>query len=167
MLRTLPFCAAGTKSVSCELQRAFGAIKCFLKHFNGVQYESGFVGARQSACVIRQQENGKAWSYLSLQLSAVCTAFACPTTNMTVQAAVKRAPSQKREGALSGNDGKNYLASSAVSWAIISSSLVGMTQTVTLESSAEMIRSSPRSLFFSGSSLTPRNSRPWQIRSRM
>ena len=35
----LPFCACGTKSVSCELQRAFGAIKCFLKHFNGVQYD--------------------------------------------------------------------------------------------------------------------------------
>ncbi len=39
MLRTLPFCACGTKSVSCELQRAFGAIKCFFKHFNGAQYE--------------------------------------------------------------------------------------------------------------------------------
>jgi len=33
VLRTLPFCAAGTKSVSYELQRAFGAIKCFFKHF--------------------------------------------------------------------------------------------------------------------------------------
>ena len=40
MLRTLPFCAFGAKPVSCELQRAFGAIKCFLKHFIGVQYES-------------------------------------------------------------------------------------------------------------------------------
>ena len=37
VLRTLPFCAYGTKSVSCELQRAFAAIKCFLEHFNGVQ----------------------------------------------------------------------------------------------------------------------------------
>ena len=26
--------------LSCELQRASGAIKCFLKHFNGVQYEA-------------------------------------------------------------------------------------------------------------------------------
>ena len=33
VLRTPPFCAAGTKSVSCELQRAFGAIKCFFKAF--------------------------------------------------------------------------------------------------------------------------------------
>ena len=43
MLRTLPFCACGTKPVSCELQRASGAIKCFLKHFIGVQYDSQFV----------------------------------------------------------------------------------------------------------------------------
>ena len=40
MLRTLPFCACGTKPVSCERQRASGAIKCFLKHFIGVQHES-------------------------------------------------------------------------------------------------------------------------------
>ena len=39
VLRTLPFCACFTKSVSCELQRAFGAIKCFLKLFIGVQYQ--------------------------------------------------------------------------------------------------------------------------------
>ena len=39
VLRTLPFCACDTKSVSCELQRAFGAIKCYFKHFNGVQYQ--------------------------------------------------------------------------------------------------------------------------------
>ena len=38
------------------------------------------------------------------------------------------------------------LTSSAVSCAIISSSLVGMTQTVTLESSAEMMASLPRVL---------------------
>ena len=55
----------------------------------------------------------------------------------------------------------------SVSRAIISSSLVGMTQTVTLESSAEMMASLPRVLFFSGSSLTPRNSRPSQMRARM
>ena len=44
----------------------------------------------------------------------------------------------------------NYLQSAAVSCAIMSSSLVGMTQTVTLESGVEMMASSPRVLFFSG-----------------
>ena len=60
-----------------------------------------------------------------------------------------------------------YLVSAAVSCAIMSSSLVGMTQTVTLESGVEITTSSPRSLFFSGSSLTPRYSRPSQIDARM
>ena len=64
-------------------------------------------------------------------------------------------------------DEKDYLQSSAVSCAIISSSLVGMTQTVTLESAAEMIASSPRVLFFSGSSLMPRYSRPSQMEARI
>ena len=49
----------------------------------------------------------------------------------------------------------------------MSSSLVGMTQTVTLESGVEMMTSSPRSLFFSASSLTPRYSRPSQMDARM
>ncbi len=49
-----------------------------------------------------------------------------------------------------------YLVSAAVSCAIMSSSLVGMTQTLTLESGVEMTTSSPRSLFFSASSFTPR-----------
>ena len=60
-----------------------------------------------------------------------------------------------------------YLVSAAVSCAIMSSSLVGMTQTVTLESDVEITTSSPRSLFFSGSSLTPRYSRPSQMDARM
>ena len=47
------------------------------------------------------------------------------------------------------------LTISMVSMAIMSSSLVGMTSTFTLESSVEMMRSSPRTLFFSASSLTP------------
>ena len=38
----LPFCACGTKTVSCELQRAFGAIKCFLKHFKRVCVKEKF-----------------------------------------------------------------------------------------------------------------------------
>ena len=49
MLRTLPFCACGTKPVSCELQRAFGAIKCFLKHFIGVQYETDQAGGAEDS----------------------------------------------------------------------------------------------------------------------
>ena len=47
-----------------------------------------------------------------------------------------------------------------VSEAIISSSSVGITTTFTLESSVEITASSPRTLFFSKSTLTPINPRP-------
>ena len=47
-----------------------------------------------------------------------------------------------------------------VSEAIISSSSVGITTTFTLESSVEITASSPRTLFFSKSTLMPINSRP-------
>ena len=48
----------------------------------------------------------------------------------------------------------------AVSMAIISSSLVGMSRTLTLESVAEITRSSPRTLLASSSIFTPMYSRP-------
>ena len=47
-----------------------------------------------------------------------------------------------------------------MSRAIISSSLVGMSSTFTLESMAEMMASLPRTLLASGSILMPMNSRP-------
>ena len=65
------------------------------------------------------------------------------------------------------NPEKSCYSRSMVSVAIISSSSVGMTQTVTLESSAEMIASSPRVLFRSASNFTPRNSMSLQTSSRM
>ena len=54
-----------------------------------------------------------------------------------------------------------------VSVAIISSSSVGMTTTFTFESSAEIMASSPRTLFFSSSNLMPRNYMSLQTSERM
>ena len=48
----------------------------------------------------------------------------------------------------------------AVSWAIMSSSSVGMSSTFTLESAAEMTVSLPRTLLAAASIFTPMNSRP-------
>ena len=54
----------------------------------------------------------------------------------------------------------SYFTRAAVSMAIMSSSLVGMSRTFTLESAAEITASSPRTLLAASSIFTPMNSSP-------